>query len=188
MVETPTGAAAVFPIDDDVVSGAIVAESAASTAGAVTFDAISFVKCPQTRSNIIRVPLELLQDAFTTFDTLVSPVLARRIARAISAAGVTSLIADSDVAVTAASTTAATAAEILDLMGSLDPAHSKVGGFLMNETTLTAIKKLTTYVGMVSTDAAGRATSHHGGATRTARVLITEDERLGQFDLGTRIA
>jgi HK97 family phage major capsid protein len=163
MITTPTGAALTVPVDDDVVVGETVAESGASTADAVTFDAISFVKCPKKGSKILRVPLELLQDAFTTFDTIISPVLARRVARAVAADAIASLISDSDVAVTSAGVGAVTGPEILDLMGALDPSHSQVGGFLMNESTLTSIKKLTAntagyFQAMVGTDAQGRAT------------------------------
>lgn len=156
--ETPTGEAGNFPIDDDSSSGQIVAESGTSTETDTTFGSLPLIKCPKHGSDMLRVPLELLQDAFTTFDTLIAPVLSRRLARSVAATAITRLLADADVAATTASPTAVTAAEVLDLMGGLDPAHSRVGVFLMNESTLTALKKLTTYVGMVGMDAAGRTT------------------------------
>jgi len=63
----------------------------------------------------------------------------------------------------AASPTAIVGTEILDLMGSVDPAHSRVGVFLMNETILTALKKLAAntagkFLSMIGTDADGRST------------------------------
>lgn len=100
---------------------------------------------------------------FTTFDDIISPILARRVARAVAADGIASLMADSDVSVTTAGQTVILPTEILDLMGSLDPAHSQVGAFLMNETTLTALKKFTAYMAgyypnMIGANSAGRTT------------------------------
>lgn len=163
MITTPTGGALTVPVDDDVVIGETVNESGASTADAVTFDSISFVKCPKKGSKILRVPLELLQDAFTTFDSIIGPILARRVARAVAADAIATLITDSDVAVVAAGTSVILPSEVLDLMGSLDAAHSQVGAFLMNETTLTALKKFTAntsayFPTMIGTDSAGRTT------------------------------
>lgn len=81
--QTPTGAARDFPLDDDVVVGGIVAESGTSAAVAITFGSLALDRCPQHRSNLIRASLELLEDAFATFDTLIQPVLARRLARSV---------------------------------------------------------------------------------------------------------
>lgn len=161
--ETPTGAAGNFPIDDDVLSGRIVAESGAATETDVTYGSLPLVKCPKHGSDIVRVPLEQLDDSFTTYDTLISPVLSRRLARSVAATAVTRLLADADVAVTAASTTAAVPSEIIDLMAAVDPAHSRVGVFLMNEVTLTTLRKFTAYTAgyypnMISTDLQGRET------------------------------
>ncbi len=160
---TPTGAAGDFPVDDDVLSGRIVAESGAATETDATFGALPLVKCPKHGSDMLRVPLELLQDAFTTFDTLIAPVCARRLARSVAATAITRLLADADVAVTSAATGAVVATEILDLMGAVDPAHSRVGVFLLSEATLTSLKKLTAYTAgnfpnMIGTDSQGRAT------------------------------
>lgn len=161
--ETPTGAAGDFPIDDDTTSGAIVAESGTSTAGAVTFASLPLVKCPQHRSNLIRVPLELLQDAFTTFAALIQPVLARRLARSVAATAVAKLLTDADVAVTSASAASVLPSEVLDLMAAVDPAHAAVGSFLMNESSVTALRKQTAYAAnnfpnMFGTDPQGRTT------------------------------
>ncbi len=159
--ETPTGAAGDFPIDDDALSGRVVAESGAATETDTTFGSLPLVKCPKHGSDMLRVPLELLQDSFTTFDTLMQPVLARRLARSVAATAVTRLLADGDVATTAASTTAVVPGEILDLIAAVDPAHSRVGVFLMAEATLTSLKKYTAYTAgyfpnMLGVDAQGR--------------------------------
>jgi HK97 family phage major capsid protein len=161
--ETPTGAAGDFPIDDDVLSGRVVAESGAATETDTTFGSLPLVKCPKHGSEMLRVPLELLEDCFTTFDALISPVLSRRPARSVAATAVTRLLADADVAVTAASTTAAVPSEILDLMAAVDPAHSRVEVFLMNKATLTTLRRYTAYTAgyfpnMIGTDSQGRET------------------------------
>ncbi len=161
--ETPTGAAGDYPVDDDVLSGRIVAESGQATETDVTVGTLPLVKAPKHGSDIVRVSIELLQDAYTVFDTLVSPVLSRRLARSVAATAVARLLTDADTSVTAASTTVVLPSEILDLMAAVDPAHSQVGVFLMNEATLTSLKKFTAYTAgyypnMIGTDPQGRAT------------------------------
>jgi HK97 family phage major capsid protein len=82
--------------------------------------------------------------------------------RSFAATAITRLLADADVAVTAASTTAVVPSEVLDLMAAVDPAHSRVGVFL-NEATLTTLRKFCAYTAgyypnMIGTDSQGRET------------------------------
>lgn len=164
MFATPTGAAGDFPIDDDVVVGEVVAENATITQTDTTFASLPLAKCPKHSSKMLRVSLELLQDAFSTFETIIAPILARRLARSVSATAITKLLTDADVAVTTAAAGAVTGSEILDLMGAVDAEHAQVGSFVMNESVVTALKKQTSYgtagnfPNMVGTDPEGRTT------------------------------
>lgn len=164
MFTTPTGAAGDFPVDDDAVVGEVVAENATITQTDTTFASLPLAKCPKHSSKILRVPLELLQDAFTTFETVIAPILARRLARSVAATAIAKLVADADVGATTAAAGSVTGSEILDLMGVVDAEHAQVGSFLMNESVLTALKKQTSYgtagnfPNMLGTDPEGRAT------------------------------
>jgi HK97 family phage major capsid protein len=115
--------------------------------GNVQFDAFKY------SSDQILVPFELMQDSAIDIDTIVANGLGERLGRIINTHLTTGdasskpkgVVTASTLGKTAASATAITAAELLDLIHSVDRAY-RVGpkvGFMLNDLTLAAIKKLT---------------------------------------------
>ena len=103
-------------------------------------------------SEIVRISIELLQDSFTNMDALLGSLLGERLGRASNTAlttgtgssqpnGITTA-ASSDT--TAASATAVTFDEIIDLIHDVDPAYRASGSlrFMFNDTTLSALRKI----------------------------------------------
>ncbi len=144
LFETDKGTACGFPTDDDTSAVAtLVAENAVSTtASPVTFDNVAFGRCPQWRSGHIVASMELAADSAYPLANVLAGMFGRRMARGVGAQFIANLIADSDAGVTSAATGAVTGDELLDLVASVDPAYAANGGFLMNITTLTALRKL----------------------------------------------
>jgi HK97 family phage major capsid protein len=141
----PTSESGTFqiPLDDDSANvAAIVSESGTSAAVDSVYDQLSFGKCPTWRSGQVRASLELAADSFFDLAGLLAGSFGRRFARGIGAAHTASLLTAATQGKLAASPTAITGDELLDLIASVDPAYSVNGAFLMNLTTLTALRKL----------------------------------------------
>jgi len=163
VVRTPGGGDFVQPLDDDSANAAaIVSENTTSSFVDAAFDRIAFGKCPNWRSGFIKASLELTEDV-PNLEALLAGSFGRRFARGIGATFTTTLLGSASVGKTAASATAVTGDEILDLVASVDPAFGQNGGFLMNFTTWTALRKLKgstsgDYLLPIGRDAAGRPT------------------------------
>jgi len=103
-------------------------------------------------SGIVKVSRQLLQDGAFNLDAFLVDALGGRIARGTNADFTTGdgsskpkgVVAGSAAGKTAASATAVTAAEILDLMYSVDPSYRNAAnaGFMMKDSTLAAVRKL----------------------------------------------
>ena len=143
LFETDYGTSCGFPTDDDTSSSAsLVAENAQSvTNSPVAFDNVAFGRCPTWRSGHIVTSMELAADSAYPLSTVLAGMFGRRMARGVGAQFITNLIADSDVGVTAAAQGSVTGDELLDLIASVDPAYAVNGGFLLNISTLTGLRK-----------------------------------------------
>lgn len=142
-VVTEKGGPFNYPVDDDTsVSAAVVNENQGSATNVdVVFDRVAFPKCPNWRSGMIRVPVELVQDSAFPIDTLLAGIFARRFSRGIGASFAAALLAATDTATTSASPSAITPDEVLTLLGSLDAAFAQNGTFMMAFSTYVALLK-----------------------------------------------
>lgn len=141
-------------VDDTSTAALLTAEASATTVQDVTFSRISLTS--YTYRSAVIVSREWLQDEAVNAAGEINNMLAIRMGRALNAAFTTGdgsakptgILASSGGAATGkttASATALTAAEILDLVHSVDPAY-RTGpnvAFMLNDSTLAYIKKLT---------------------------------------------
>jgi len=101
-------------------------------------------------SSIIKVSEELLNDAAFNLETYIAQEFARRMSAAEELAFIsgdgsskpTGLITSGETGVTAASSTAITADEVIDLYHSLRTPYRKNAVFIANDSTIKAIRKL----------------------------------------------
>jgi HK97 family phage major capsid protein len=152
VLNTTTGALLPYPtVDDTSVIGAILAEANADTVSDMTFSAVNLGAYTYT-SKIVKVSRQLLQDNAFDLEAFLVDALGQRIARGTNAAFTTGdgsskptgVVNGSAAGKTAASATAITAAELLDLMYSVDPAYRNAANaaFMMKDSTLSAVRKL----------------------------------------------
>lgn len=149
---TPTGQSVPVPtVDDTANEAAIVGEGAAlsspqdPTFGVVTFGAFTY-------RTLCLVPLELLQDSAFDLEQWVRAWIAERIARGTNrhftvgngSTQPNGVIPASSSGVTAASATAVSYNDLVDLEHSVDPAYrrSLKAGFMMADGTIKVLKKL----------------------------------------------
>ncbi|HTR22721.1 MAG TPA: phage major capsid protein [Terriglobales bacterium] len=159
---TPTGSPTAFPLVDDVANAAsIVGESQGSTEVEPTYAPVTFNACPTWRSGMVRASVELVQDSHFPIESIVAQATAKRFARGVGAAFVTTLLASAGLGVTAAAQAAIASDEIFSLIDALDAAYLPGASFLMSHATYTALSKLKgagsgNYSFPVTVDASGR--------------------------------
>lgn len=152
VVTTDTGANLPWPtVDDTGVEGAILGENTAASEQDVTFGQNSLDAYMYT-SKIVRASLQLLQDNGFNFEAWLAKALGARIGRIQNrhftvGTGVSQpdgLFTSATVGVPAASTTAITADELIDLTESIDPAYLEGGnvGWMLAQATRGRIRKL----------------------------------------------
>lgn len=117
------------------------------TFGNVQFDAYKY------SSDLLLIPFELMQDSAIDIEGLVANGLGERLGRIMNTHLTTGngstqpngVVTASTAGKTAASATAITAAELVDLIHSVDRSYRQgpKAGFMLNDLTLAAIKKLT---------------------------------------------
>jgi HK97 family phage major capsid protein len=139
-------------VNDTSSTGAYIDEATADAVGDVTLAKVDFPLVPTITSKIIKLSWELMEDNGIALDSLISELAGERVGRFANAqftTGSTSgkiqgFITGSSSGKTAASATVFTRGELLDLLGSIDPAYLKSpkARWMFNNTTLTAIKKL----------------------------------------------
>lgn len=154
-LNTASGAALPWPtVDDTGKSGRKKAENASvdddGTDDAVIGEVILGAHVSDT--GMIRVPLELLQDASFDMESLLSDLFGERMGRRANAAlttgtgtgEATGIVVGSAAGKTAAAAAAVTADELIDLQHSVDPAYrgSPKCRWQFNDSTLGAIRKL----------------------------------------------
>lgn len=141
-------------VDDTSTAALLTAEASATTVQDVSFSRISLGS--YTYRSAVIVSREWLQDDAVNAAAEINTMLATRMGRALNTAfttgdgsakptGILAASGGAPTGKTTASATALTAAEILDLVHSVDPAY-RTGpnvAFMLNDSTLAYIKKLT---------------------------------------------
>lgn len=154
-LRTSSGNAIPWPtVDDTAARGRIKAENASvddDGTDDVTF-AEKVLNAYVYDTGIVRIPLELLQDSYFNMDALLTELFGERIGRTANAALTTGtgssqpngVVTASALGKTAASATAITSDELIDLQHSVNQAYrrSPRARWMFNDTTFAAIRKL----------------------------------------------
>lgn len=152
VMRTDSGAAMPWPtINDTSVSGRLLAENTAITNTAVTFGSTTF-NAYKYSSDSLLISSELMEDSAFDLEKELGSLLGVRLARIQGTHFTTGtgtsqpagIVVGSTLGKTAASATAITADEIIDLLYSVDPAYRtgpKVG-FMAHDNIIAAIRKL----------------------------------------------
>lgn len=154
VIRTPTGNDLPWPSwNDTAQAGEASTINTAVTADAKPTIGQLLLKAFKSDSKMIFVPFELMQDAYFNLASMLGEAIGERLGRRINAllttgAGTTEpsgIVTGAYAGVTAASATAVTADELLTLLHSVDPAYRDPAyncGWMMNDTTLLALKKI----------------------------------------------
>jgi len=150
-LNTAGGALLDYPTINDTATDA----NLISEAAAVTVQDMTFANAQLSAYNYasqVRVSMQLLQDNAFDLNGFLAESMGERIARATNAAFTTGtgssqpqgLVTGSTAGVTAASATAITAGEVLDLIASIDPSYRNKASFglMAHDNVITAIRKL----------------------------------------------
>lgn len=137
-------------LDDTSAKAVIVAEAGSTTVQDMTFGRVQFGA--YTYRDLVKLSLEFLQDEATNVVGELGALLGIRFARALNehfttgdgSSKPTGFVGSAGT-VTGASASAITADDIFDLLHGVDPAYRGMpsAAFMMNDSTLKAIKKLT---------------------------------------------
>jgi HK97 family phage major capsid protein len=147
---TETGADLPMPTTNDTGnSGALLGENTGATEQDVTFGQVLF-NAYKITSKLVKVSQELLEDSALDFAADLGNLLGTRIGRiegSLTTTGTGSsqprgVVTASTLGKTAASATAITLDELLDLKHSVDPAYRVSAHWMFQDGTLKAIKKL----------------------------------------------
>lgn len=141
-----------WPTSNDTGNtGALLAENTAASAGDVVF-AQTTLDAYKYTSNLVLVPIELLQDTGLDFESWLQERLAERLGRITNTHFTTGtgtsqpngVVTASALGKTTAAVAAVTSDEILDLIHSVDPAYRQLPStnLMMNDTTLKAVLQL----------------------------------------------
>lgn len=156
VITTETGAALPWPTNDDTGNvGALLAENTQVTEQDLTLGTAQLDAYKYT-SKLTRVSLELIQDSAFDIEAFVVRKHGERLGRITNQHYTTGtgssqpngIVTGATSGVTAASGTAITADELLDLVHSVDPAYRARGQFMLSDTALKAVRKLKDSNGM----------------------------------------
>ena len=152
---TPTGNDIVWPTNDDTANKAFQIDESTSPESSGSNTALTFghktLKAWKWTSSLIRVPFELLEDEGMSqvLSSFIMTRLRERMWRGLNAAWTTgagtTTIQGVTIGATAGVTGSATAItkdNFYDLEAAIDPAYYRTARFMMNNKTLTALKKL----------------------------------------------
>jgi HK97 family phage major capsid protein len=151
IVRTSNGSKWHIPTSDQTsVKGALITESTGDVVSDITFGT-KILEAYLYTSRVIKVSYEMLQDNAYDLQGFIARVIAERIGRIANdhlTIGTGSdqpngIVTASSLGKAAAATNAITRDEILDLIHSVDRAYRYNGQFMMNDSTILAIKKLT---------------------------------------------
>lgn len=150
---TETGNTLPWPtVDDTSNTGRLLAINTAATETALAFGVITFAAY-KFSSDMVTVPVELLQDSAFSIDENVTSLLAERLGRVHNTYQTTGtgssqpqgIVAGASSGVTAAGTTTITYDELLDLEHSIDPAYRTPAlgtGYMFNDGSFKKIRQL----------------------------------------------
>ncbi len=151
IIPTATGRSLPFPtLDETSNKGAIIGQGVGDTVSDMTF-AQKTLEAYTYTSRVIKIANELAQDSAFNLDDLVFDVANRRIGRILNEHLTTGdgsgkpngILNAATVGVTANSTSAFTRDELLELIHSVDVDYRPNAAFMLNDSTLKEIKKLT---------------------------------------------
>jgi len=156
VLETDSGNSLDIPtVDDTSNTGRLLAINTAVTTtdvvfGQVTLDAYKY------SSDLVLVPVELMEDSAFDMNGMVNSILAERLGRITETHYTTGTgtnqpngvvtAAATGVTATTGGATSVTADNVMDLFHSVDPAYRGGASFMMNDSTVAAIRKLKTGV------------------------------------------
>ncbi|CAI4032400.1 Phage major capsid protein [Nitrospira tepida] len=150
IVQSQTGADLPIPTDNETaVEGEIISENTTHNEGDVVLSQVVLQSFLYS-SKIVRVSIQLMDDAGFDFAAYVMKKLGERLGRITAKHWVTGdgsskprgIVTAATVGKTAASATAVTYDELVDHMHSVDPLYRQNGKWLMNDTTFGALRKL----------------------------------------------
>lgn len=154
--ETDSGAQISIPtVDDTSNKGRLLSINTQVTTNDVAFGQVQF-DAYKYSSDLVLVPVELMQDAAFDMDGLITNILAERLGRITEEHYTTGDGSSKPKGIVTASTqgkegtsgqtTTVIADDLVDLYHSLDPAYRAGASWLMNDATVKAIRKLKTGV------------------------------------------
>jgi HK97 family phage major capsid protein len=150
---TETGNTLPWPtVDDTSNTGRLLAINTAATETALAFGVITFAAY-KFSSDMVTIPVELLQDSAFDLDTELAAILGERLGRVHNTYQTTGTgssqpqgnVVGASSGVTAAGTTTVTADELLDLVHSVDPAYRTPAfgaGWFLNDGSLKKLRQL----------------------------------------------
>ena len=153
VIRTDSGNDLPWPtVNDTSNAGAILAENTQVSEQDVTFGSLTLGAYKYT-SKLVRVSEELMQDSAFNLAQVLGSLLGERVARILNTHFTTGsgsgqpngVVEASPVGKTCASASAITASEIIDLFHSVDPSYrdGDRSVFMMNDSTVAAVRKLT---------------------------------------------
>ncbi len=150
IVPSESGSDLPIPTDNETaMQGEIITENSAHNEADITFGQV-ILKSYLYSSKIVRVSIQLMDDAGFDFGAYVMRKLGERVGRITASHWVNGtgtgqprgLVTAAGIGKTAAGTTAVTYDELVDAMHSVDPLYRGNGQWLMNDTTFSALRKL----------------------------------------------
>lgn len=150
VLTTDSGNALPIPtVNETSIVGELVAENTAVSAQDITFSNVT-LNAYKYSSKSVLVSFELLNDSAIPLESYINGALATRLARIQNTHFTTGtgsgqpqgVVTAASAGKTAASATAVTYLEILDLIHSVDRAHRTKGKFMFNDAVLKALKQL----------------------------------------------
>lgn len=151
IIRTASGNDLPWPtVDDTSNAGALLAENTQVGEQDVVFAETVFQAFKYT-SKLVKVSVELIQDSAFDIAAVLGSLLGERIARILNTHFTTGdgtakpqgIVVASTLGITAASATAITGDELIDLIHTVDPSYRTPGaGFMMNDNTVSAVRKL----------------------------------------------
>jgi HK97 family phage major capsid protein len=155
VLNTASGNAIDFPTTDDTAVAVVQHAEAVALTDDASADAVlakMTLNAFDYDTKWIQISMELLQDSNINIESFIGELLGERLARRVNVELTTGdgtgdpngIVVASAAGKTAASTTAFTADEVIDLLHSVDPAYraSPKARFMMHDTVLAAVRKL----------------------------------------------
>lgn len=150
VLQTATGNQIDWPtLDDTSNKGVLLAENTADAEQDLVFST-AVLDAYKYTSRIIRISKEIAQDSAFNMDSEIAQAFGQRLGRIMNEHATTGtgtgqpngVVTASALGVTAASSSAITHDELLDLKHSVDPAYRQQAEWMFNDTTLKVLKKL----------------------------------------------